>query len=232
MPRGPGADFILGRQRNQNGEKQREELHRPQPNTPTKGPKQRAATKPKQKVQRKKEEVAHSRVGLWVWGVGMEVQASKRGRGSRCRSERFVQVQEASAAPQGRWLSLLSVPPSLCPSVRPCRAPEKICWVLWGLWSGCRCHRGTLGSIFHSLSLSLTPLDEIFLLVVAAGLAALGVDDGGVGVRSVVRALGLVGQVRSWSGGTGLGVTGGSASAPSHTQGEVGLPGGLHWAWL
>lgn len=204
--------------------------------SPTPQPRARSKEQPQnqsEKVQRKKEEVAHSRVGLWVRGVGMEVQASKRGRGSRCRSERFVQVQEASAAPRGRWLSLLSVPPSLCPSVRPCRAPEKICWVLWGLWSGCHCHRGSLGSIFRSLalSLSLTPLDEIFLLVVATGLAALGVDDGGVGVRSVVRALGLVGQVRAWRGGTGPGVTGGSASTPSHTnrgrlgclEGSVGL---------
>lgn len=37
----------------------------PSPTPPTKGPKQRAATKPKQKVQRKKE-IAHSR----VWSVG------------------------------------------------------------------------------------------------------------------------------------------------------------------
>lgn len=82
----PGADFILGCQRNQNGEKQRKELHRPQPNIPTKGPKQRAATKPKQRSKGRRK-VAHSLVGLCFVRApvaGMEVQASKRGRGFRC----------------------------------------------------------------------------------------------------------------------------------------------------
>lgn len=51
---------------------------------------------------------------------------------------------------------------------------------------------GFAGSISHPLR---CPLDEIFLLVVAARLATLRVDDGRVGIRSVIGALGLVGQV-------------------------------------
>lgn len=60
---------------------ERKELHRPQPNTPTEGPKQRAATKPKQRSKGRRN-VAHSLLGLCFArapGAGLEVQASKRG---------------------------------------------------------------------------------------------------------------------------------------------------------
>lgn len=44
---------------------------------------------------------------------------------------------------------------------------------------------------------SILCLDEILLLVLCSGVASLCVDDGRVGVGGVVRALGLVGQIRS-----------------------------------
>lgn len=80
----PGADFILGHQkRKPKTEEKRKgkELHRPQPDTPTEGPKQRAATKPKQRSEGRRN-VAHSLLGLCFArapGAGLEVQASKRG---------------------------------------------------------------------------------------------------------------------------------------------------------
>lgn len=44
---------------------------------------------------------------------------------------------------------------------------------------------------------SVLCLDEVLLLVLCSGVASLCVDDGRVGVGGVVRALGLVGQIRS-----------------------------------
>ncbi len=54
--------------------------------------------------------------------------------------------------------------------------------------------------LFLQLLSSTAPsmrLDEVLLLVLCSGVASLCVDDGRVGVGGVVRALGLVGQIRS-----------------------------------
>lgn len=128
--------------------------------SPTPQPRARSKEQPQNQKQKGPKEEGRSR-SLTAWSVGWGAWGwrCKQANGAgalRCQVNDLYKVQEASAAPRGRWLSLLSVPPSLCPSVRPCRAPEKICWVLWGLWSGCRCHRGSLGSIFLSLSLLLS----------------------------------------------------------------------------
>lgn len=48
-------------------------------------------------------------------------------------------------------------------------------------------------------------LDEVLLLVLCSGVTSLCVDDGCVGVGGVVRALGLVGQIRSCIGRVGKG---------------------------
>lgn len=128
--------------------------------SPTPQPRARSKEQPQNQKQKGPKEEGRSR-SLTAWSVGWGAWGwrCKQANGAgalRCQVNDLYKVQEASAAPRGRWLSLLSVPPSLCPSVCPCRAPEKICWVLWGLWSGCRCHRGSLGSIFLSLSLLLS----------------------------------------------------------------------------
>lgn len=48
---------------------------------------------------------------------------------------------------------------------------------------------------------SLCSLNEVFFLFFCVCVVALGVDDGCVGVRRVVRPFGLVCQVRSWGSG-------------------------------
>lgn len=56
-------------------------------------------------------------------------------------------------------------------------------------------------ALLHVLHLflhrSVLYLDEVLLLVLCSGVASFCVDDGRVGVGGVVRALGLVGQIRS-----------------------------------
>lgn len=64
-------------------------------------------------------------------------------------------------------------------------------------------HSSPLLSVLHLFLLlrrSVLCLDEVLLLVLCSGVASLCVDDGRVGVGGVVRALGLVGQIRSCGG--------------------------------
>lgn len=155
----PGSDFILGCQKI--NPKWRETKERatstPAPH-PNRGPKAKSSHETKAKVQRKKESRS-----LTGWSVFRASAGRRDGGASKqtgpglslfvvitfCTSSRRSIMSQAGRSP-------LSVLPSLCPSVRPsvcpCRAPEKICWVEWGLWSGFRFHRGFAGSISHPLS--------------------------------------------------------------------------------
>lgn len=125
----PGADFILGCQRNQKWrETKGKELHGPRPHIPTEGPKAKCSHKTKAKVQRKKE--SRSLTGWSVFGASAgrrDGGASKQmgpGRslfvvGTVCTSSRRSITSQAGRSP-------LSVLPSLCPSVCPCRARENL----------------------------------------------------------------------------------------------------------
>lgn len=113
---------------------------------PNQGPKAKSSHETKAKVQRKKESRS-----LTGWSVFCASAGRRDGGASKqtgpglslfvvitfCTSSRRSIMSQA-----GR--SLLSVPPSLCPSVCPCWAREKISWVEWGLWSGFHFHQGLL----------------------------------------------------------------------------------------
>lgn len=159
----PGADFILGCQRNQNGEKTKGKSYIDP--SPTSQPRAQSKEQPRNQSKGPKEEgkVAHSLVGLCFArapGAGMEVQASKRGRGlSLFVVITFCTSSRRSIMSQGRSLSALcpAIPLSVCPSIRP-SAPagheRKSVGLSGVLWSGFRFHRGLLAP-FLTLSAAL-----------------------------------------------------------------------------
>lgn len=85
--RSPELILSLDVKETKNGEKQKEKSYMdPSPTSQPRARKQSAATKPKQRSKGRRK-VAHSLVGLCLVRVpvaGMEVQASKWGRGVRC----------------------------------------------------------------------------------------------------------------------------------------------------
>lgn len=206
----PGSDFILGCQKI--NPKWRETKERatstPAPH-PNRGPKAKSSHETKAKVQRKKESRS-----LTGWSVFRASAGRRDGGASKqtgpglslfvvitfCTSSRRSITSQAGRSP-------LSVLPSLCPSVRlSARAGRQRKSV--GLSGVCGLVSVSIGVLLAPfLTLSPMPLNEILLLVVAAGLAAFCVDDGRVGVRGVIGALGLVGQVGTWGGGRGDSVT-------------------------
>lgn len=155
-------------------------------------------------------------------GDGGAKQAS--GAGAAAPGNQGLEQVQASAARLRPVAPGLPCPASLSPGL--CRAPgavQGVQWVRVVLWF-------PSPSVAPWLARSRSALDEILLLVIAACLPALRVDDGGVGIRGIIRALGLVGQVCAWGGHTqGVWCHGGGGCchpAPNTKQGRGAEPQG------
>lgn len=178
------AKFILGCQRNQHGEKQRKALRPHPPSKPRRQSKEHPPNQSKGAKGRRKVPLTHGFIGCLVRAsvVGGGGTSKRTGPGLSlflvtmfCTSSRRSIMSQAGH-------SLVSVPPSLCPSVRPGRERKSVglSWVC-GLVS-VSIQVGWL----HFSCLLPAPLDEVFFFVVAAGLPALRIDDGSVCIRGII----------------------------------------------
>lgn len=180
------ADFILGRKRNQKWREATERATLTPPDIPTQGTKAKSIHKTKAKgpKERRKVSLTHWLVCVFSASVGRGYEGTSKRTGvglSMFLVITFYTSSRRSIMSQAGH-SLVSVPPSLCSSIHPgherksvglsgvCGPVSISIWVCW----------------LHFSSLHSAPLDEIFLFVIAAGLASLRIDDGSVSIRGIV----------------------------------------------